>query len=88
MPAGRPTALRPVLTPDERAALEAWGEVCRQDELRRLWLVLLVADGWTIRAAAREVGLSRVKAYEWLQRFAAQGLQGLRSRGRGRPAGG
>jgi len=85
----RTTALRPCLTPEERAALARWLRAPERlyGEGQRARLVLLVADGLSILQAAVRVGLSRGHATTWLQRFAAQGLAGLRSRPRGPPKG-
>ena len=47
---------------------------------RRGRVILLLADGMTITAAAATVGLSRRHAYKWLQRFVAEGAAGLQDR--------
>ncbi len=57
-----------------------WKETCAMDE--RLRLVLLVKDGESVSEAARQCGVSRVTAYEWLGRYGSQGLAGLVERSR------
>jgi len=55
---------------------------------RRARLLVLLADGMTITAAAATVGLSRRHTYKWIQRFVQEGLEGLAEKpGRGRRLG-
>jgi hypothetical protein len=79
MPRGRTTSLTIRLTPAERLTLLAWqrATTISAGVARRARLLLLVADGVTITAAAATVGLSRRHAYKWLRRFVQEGLAGL-----------
>jgi Winged helix-turn helix len=53
---------------------------------RRARIVLLAADGVPIRHIGPRVGVSRTVVRDWLDRFRALGLAGLRDRPRsGRP---
>jgi len=53
---------------------------------RRARMVLLVASGGSISATARAVGTNRTRVGEWLRRFEAHGVAGLRDEARsGRP---
>jgi len=45
-------------------------------------MLLLLADGMTITAAAALVGLSRWHSYKWIRRFLQDGVAGLARRGR------
>jgi transposase len=40
-------------------------------------MILLLADGMTITDIATMVGISRRFVYKWVQRFLAEGVQGL-----------
>jgi transposase len=40
-------------------------------------MVLLLTEGMTITDIARTVGISRRFVYKWVQRFVAQGVEGL-----------
>ena len=84
---GRKTALTIRLTPAERLTLLAWQRATAipAGQARRGRLILLLADGMTITAAAATVGLSRRHTYKWIQRFLHEGLGGLLAKpGRGR----
>ena len=53
---------------------------------RRAQIVLLAADGLTIRHIAARVGVDRTVVRTWLDRFRATGVDGLHDRPRpGRP---
>ena len=53
---------------------------------RRGRIILLVAEGMTITAIAKAVGMSRRFIYKWVQRFQHAGVAGLADHpGRGRP---
>ena len=53
---------------------------------RRARIVLLAADGIAIRHIGPRVGVSRTVVRDWLDRFRAQGIAGLRDLPRsGRP---
>jgi hypothetical protein len=87
MARGRTTALVIPLTPAERRTLLAWqrSTTIRAGLCRRAQIILLVAEGRSITAIAATVGISRRFVYKWVQRFLAQGVEGLADRpGRGR----
>lgn len=76
------------LSDPERAALEAMARrACGEARLhRRARLVLLAAGGESVASIARGLGTSRSRVTEWLGRFQADRLKGLRDRPRsGRP---
>ena len=75
---GRKTALTIRLTPAERLTLLAWQRATAipAGQARRGRLILLLADGMTITAAAAAVGLSRRHSYKWIQRFVQQRVRG------------
>ena len=79
MARGRRTSLTIRLTPAERVRLLTWqrSTIVPSGLARRARLLLLLADGLTITAAAATVGLSRRHAYKWIQRFMQEGLEGL-----------
>ena len=53
---------------------------------RRARIVLLAADGLPLRRIARQVGMDHKGVRTWLDRFRAEGLDGLADRPRsGRP---
>jgi hypothetical protein len=82
MPRGRTTSLTIELTPVERQTLLAWQRSTGIPAglARRGRMILLLADGMTITAAAAAVGLSRRHSYKWIQRFMQEGLEGLQER--------
>jgi hypothetical protein len=79
MPRGRKTALRVCLTSAERQALLAWqrSTTLPAGLVRRARIILLVSEGTALAAIARTVGIGRRFVYKWVQRFLAQGLEGL-----------
>ena len=79
MPRGRKTSLLIRLTPAERRTLLTWQRATTIPAglARRGRLLLLLADGMTITAAAAAIGLSRRHTYKWIQRFGQTGLEGL-----------
>jgi CRP-like cAMP-binding protein len=86
MARGRKTSFTIRLTPAERLTLLTWQRATTVPAglARRARLLLLLADGMTITAAAATVGLSRRHTYKWIQRFAQEGLAGLADKpGRG-----
>jgi|SRR4030095_11939809 hypothetical protein len=86
MARGRKTALVIPLTLEERRTLLAWqrSTTIRAGLCRRAQIILLVAEGQSITAIAATVGISRRFVYKWVQRFLAQGVEGLADRhGRG-----
>src|SRR5262245_2811957 len=84
---GRKSQLVVTLSPEERHHLE-YRLRCTTTPLglaRRCRAVLAVADGLTLVRAARQVGLTEKHVRNWVQRFLAQRLEGLKDRpGRGR----
>jgi DNA invertase Pin-like site-specific DNA recombinase len=87
MARGRTTSLTIRLTLSERRTLLAWQRATTipAGQARRGRIILLRADGMTITAIARTVGLSRQQVYKWIARFAQEGLKGLHTKpGRGR----
>src|SRR5262245_53699007 len=76
------------LTPEERQAVARLAH-SRTDEARlvqRAQAIERLADGERPCAVAGRIGLSRNQLYQWLHRFNAEGLAGLRDRPReGRP---
>lgn len=53
---------------------------------KRAWAMLLLGDGWSYTAAARQVGLATRHVRKWAKRFLERGLEGLRDGKRtGRP---
>jgi len=87
MARGRTTSLTICLTPAERQTLQAWqrSTTISAGRARRGRILLLLADGVTISDIAATVGISRRFVYKWVQRFLAQGLEGLADQpGRGR----
>src|SRR5436853_3298716 len=89
MARGRTTSFTIRLTPAERRTLLTWQRATTPAGLaRRARLLVLLADGMTITAAAAAVGLSRRHSYKWIQRFLAEGLAGLQEKpGRGQRPG-
>jgi len=88
MARGRTTALTIRLTPTQRRTLLTWqrATTIRAGLARRGRIILLVADRMTISEVAATVGISRRFVYKWVQRFQAQGVEGLGDKpGRGAP---
>ena len=86
MARGRKTSLTIHLTPAERRTLRAWQRATTISAglARRGRMILLLADGMTITAITKTVGISRRFVYKWVQRFLAQGVAGLADKpGRG-----
>jgi transposase len=81
-------AARFALEADDRAYLERWSRM--KTELQRTVLrcriVLLLADGFSAREVARQVGVSRHTVALWRRRFLEEGRDALRRDrpGRGR----
>jgi hypothetical protein len=72
----------------DRQTLKSWtrSQTVSAGQRERALIVLAVADGAGISGAARSLGVSRPTAIKWRDRFAADGLEGLRDRPRsGRP---
>ena len=79
MPRGRKTSLTIRLTPAERQTLQAWQRATTipAGRARRGRIILLLAEGRPISTVAATVGISRRFVYKWVQRFLAQGVEGL-----------
>jgi transposase len=50
--------------------------------MRRARIILLFADGLTMREITQKVGMHPPLIYKWLRRYAAQGLEGLEDKPR------
>ena len=86
MARGRKTSLTIRLTPAERRTLLAWqrATTISAGRARRGRILLLMADGMPISDVAVTVGISRRFVYKWVQRFLAEGVEGLADKpGRG-----
>jgi Helix-turn-helix domain len=86
MARGRKTSLSIQLTPTQRRMLLTWqrATTISAGRARRGRIILLVADGIPISDVAATVGISRRFVYKWVQRFLAQGMEGLTDKpGRG-----
>ena len=86
MARGRKTSLTVPLTPAERRTLLAWqrATTISAGRARRGRIILLMADGMPISDVAVTVGISRRFVYKWVQRFMAEGVEGLADKvGRG-----
>jgi transposase len=86
MARGRKTALTIHLTPAQRQTLLAWqrATTISAGRARRGRIILLVGDGMSISDVAATVGISRRFVYKWVQRFLANGMEGLTDKlGRG-----
>ena len=86
MARGRKTSLMIRLTPAERRTLLAWqrATTISAGRARRGRIILLMADGMPISDVAVTVGISRRFVYKWVQRFMAEGVEGLADKpGRG-----
>ena len=79
MARGRTTSLTIDLTPAQRQTLLAWqrSTTISAGLARRGRIILLVADRVPITHVAATTGISRRFVYKWVQRFLAQGLEGL-----------
>ncbi len=76
------------LTAEVRATLLRWtrSPSLAAGRARRAQIVLLAADGLPMRQIAARVGVDRNVVRTWLDRFRAQGVDGLADRPRpGRP---
>ena len=86
MARGRKTSLTIRLTPAQRRTFLAWqrSTTIAAGHARRGRIIILVADGMPITDIAATVGISRRFVYKWVQRFLAQGVDGLADKpGRG-----
>jgi transposase len=86
MARGRTTSLTICLTPAERRTLLAWqrATTISAGRARRGRIILLMADRVPISDVAATVGISRRFVYKWVQRFMAEGVEGLADKpGRG-----
>ena len=86
MARGRKTSLMIRLTPAQRQTLLTWqrATTISAGRARRGRIILLMADGMPISDVAGTVGISRRFVYKWVQRFMAEGVEGLADKpGRG-----
>jgi len=76
---GRRSAIRLEVDDQTRATLAQW--LRRQKTpiglAKRAQAILLLADGQTFAATARQVGLGERHVRQWALRFAMQGIDGL-----------
>ena len=79
MSQGRLTTLHVSLTSQERRTLEAWqrAQAIPAGQARRGRILLLLEEGLPVSQVAARVGISRRFVYKWVQRFLAEGLEGL-----------
>ena len=79
MARGRTTSLTIRLTPAERQTLLAWqrATTISAGHARRGRIIVLVSEQRPIAEMARTVGVSQRLLYKWVQRFLAEGLEGL-----------
>lgn len=84
-----PFSVEPIVLCDkDRVALEALVDAHRtpQRMARRARIILLCADGWSIRQIGFEVGMNEHRVGVWRKRFLGDGLAGLDEKPRpGRP---
>jgi transposase len=77
------------ITRTDRSAADLRASACRtddSDQARRLLALALVMEGSTRTAAARSAGMDRQTLRDWVTRYNAEGVEGLRDRPRpGRP---
>ena len=84
---GRKRSFSVELSPTERADLERWqrSTTVSVGLARRARIVLLLADGRSLKDAASIAGLTVRNARKWVRRFLALGMEGLHDQpGRGR----
>ena len=84
---GRKRSFVVELSPTERADLERWQRSTTGSVglARRARVLLLLADGRSLKEAASIAGLTVRNARKWARRFLALGVDGLRDQsGRGR----
>jgi transposase len=72
------------LSPEERAQLERIALDGRPNMARRAQIVLRRADGWSLGAIAKSVGLHRDSVRRSLIRYSKEGLEGLQHRNTGK----
>jgi Winged helix-turn helix len=79
MARGRKSALRLVLSSEERQTLERWqrSTTIAAGLVRRGKIVLLLAAGHSHSDVAQTVGVQRTGVRKWARRFLAQRLEGL-----------
>ncbi len=84
---GRHTKLAITLTEEERQVLTAWQRATTMPMgwVKRGKIVLLMAEGMSLAAIGRQVGIRRRFVEKWVKRFDAEGIAGLYDKpGRGR----
>jgi hypothetical protein len=84
---GRKTSFLVELSPAQRADLERWqrSTTVSVGLARRARVLLLLADGHSLKSAASTAGLTVRNARKWVRRFLALGVDGLYDQaGRGR----
>jgi hypothetical protein len=84
---GRKTSFSVELSPAQRADLERWqrSTTVSAGLVRRARVLLLLAEGQSLKSAAGIAGLTVRNARKWVRRFLALGIDGLYDlAGRGR----
>ena len=84
---GRKKTFSLQLTDNQRLQLEHWIRCTTLPAgvVRRARLIVLLAAGQSVKAAAQAAGLTPRNARKWVRRFLAEGLEGLHDQpGRGR----
>jgi hypothetical protein len=84
---GRKTTFTVELSPAQRADLEHWqrSTTVSVGLARRARVLLLLAEGQSLKNAARIAGLTVRNARKWVRRFLSLGVEGLYDQpGRGR----
>jgi len=87
---GRKRSFSVELSPTQRADLERWqrSTTVSVGLARRARVLLLLADGQSLKDAANIAGLTVRNARKWVRRFLASGVDGLHDQaGRGRKPG-
>ena len=72
------------LTDSDRSELEGWLRTTTISKglADRARMILLAADGVSVRKTAERVGVSSMSVFRWRKRFAAEGIAGLKDRPR------
>ncbi len=72
------------LTDSDRSELEGWLRTTTISKglADRARMILLAADGLSVRKTAERIGVSSMSVFRWRKRFAAEGIAGLKDRPR------
>lgn len=76
---GRRSALKVVITSQDKAQLEQWlrAQSTPLGLARRAWAVLLLNAGQSLIGVSRQVGMGERHVRKWGRRFQERGLDGL-----------